>query len=154
MKKIILTLGVIPLSLVGFSQQNTVSSGGDASGTGGSASYTVGQIDYQNVSGTNGSINEGVQQPFEFYTIGIDENELLNVLLFPNPTSDFVVISIEDFKNILNYQLFDTKGKLIIEDLIEAKETSINFKNLAKGSYHLRIHNGAKELQSIKIIKN
>ena len=147
-------MGLLPLSSVGFSQQNTVSSGGDASGTGGSASYTVGQIDFQNSSGTNGSINEGVQQPYEFYTIGIQENEIFEVLLFPNPTSDFVIISIEDLTENLNYQMFDTKGKLVRESIIDSKKTSVDFKNLAKGSYHLRSQKGITEIQSIKIIKN
>ena len=36
--------------------------GGDATGSGGSASYTVGQIGYTTNTGTNGSVAEGVQQ--------------------------------------------------------------------------------------------
>ncbi len=45
-------------------QENSVSVGGDIAGVNGSVSFSVGQIDYTYISGTNGNINEGVQQPF------------------------------------------------------------------------------------------
>ena len=51
-------------TVVGVAQENSVSVGGDITGVNGSVSFSVGQIDYTYVSGTNGNINEGVQQPF------------------------------------------------------------------------------------------
>jgi hypothetical protein len=44
-----------------YSQNSTLSSGGQATGTGGSVSYSVGQIAYSSLSGTNGSLIQGVQ---------------------------------------------------------------------------------------------
>ncbi|MCB0409870.1 MAG: hypothetical protein KDD29_06595, partial [Flavobacteriales bacterium] len=65
MKKIIfITLQILICSIV-FAQENTVSSGGDALGVGGSASYSVGQVVYTTHTGVNGSIAQGVQQPYE-----------------------------------------------------------------------------------------
>jgi hypothetical protein len=50
----------------GLAMQNTISSaGGNAKGSGGSASFTVGQIFYTKLSGTNGSVVQGIQQPYE-----------------------------------------------------------------------------------------
>jgi len=47
-------------------QEATTTAGGEASGSGGYASYTVGQVVYTTKTGTNGnSVIEGVQQPYE-----------------------------------------------------------------------------------------
>jgi uncharacterized protein (TIGR02145 family) len=50
----------------GLALQNTISAaGGNAKGSGGSASFTVGQIFYTKLSGTNGTVVQGIQQPYE-----------------------------------------------------------------------------------------
>ncbi len=46
-------------------QESIVASGGDASGSGGSSSYSVGQVFYSNYTGSNGSEAQGVQQADE-----------------------------------------------------------------------------------------
>ena len=47
-----------------YSQQSTLSSGSEATGSGGVVSYSVGQVFYQNLTGSNGNfISEGLQQP-------------------------------------------------------------------------------------------
>jgi hypothetical protein len=48
-----------------LAQETATGTGGDATGTGGTSSYSVGQILYTTNTGTNGSINQGVQQPYE-----------------------------------------------------------------------------------------
>ncbi len=46
--------------------QSTIpTTGSTASGSGGTATYTVGQITYKTFSGTNGTVAQGVQQPYE-----------------------------------------------------------------------------------------
>ena len=60
---IVLLLGI---GLTVLQAQNTIpASGGNATGTGGSVSYTVGQIVYTKSAGSNGSSAQGVQQPYE-----------------------------------------------------------------------------------------
>ena len=46
-------------------QEAVATAGGDASGTNGNVSYTVGQVVYTTNTGTTGSVAQGVQQPFE-----------------------------------------------------------------------------------------
>ncbi len=53
------------LLVAGFrvlAQQGTVAAGGDAYGTGGSMSYSIGQTDYLYVGSENGSLGFGLQQ--------------------------------------------------------------------------------------------
>ncbi len=65
----ILLLG---LGLTGLQAQTSVNAtGGNASGSGGSASYSVGQVVYTTHTGTNGSVAQGVQQPFEISVVGL-----------------------------------------------------------------------------------
>ncbi|WP_170982959.1 T9SS type A sorting domain-containing protein [Dyadobacter frigoris] len=47
-----------------FAQQGGVSSGGNVAGSGGSVSYSVGQVFYISTSAASGTVNQGVQQPF------------------------------------------------------------------------------------------
>ncbi len=46
-------------------QQNTVGAGGLATGTGGSVSYSIGQLDYVTASGSGGSASQGMQQVYK-----------------------------------------------------------------------------------------
>ena len=57
---LILTLSASSLLL---GQQAVVTAGADATGTGGTVSYSVGQVVYQTHTVTNGSVAEGMQQP-------------------------------------------------------------------------------------------
>jgi hypothetical protein len=46
-----------------YSQETLSASGGDATGSGGTVSYTVGQVFYTSLTGSTGTVSEGVQQP-------------------------------------------------------------------------------------------
>ena len=84
-----------------MAQESINATGGNASGSGGSASYSVGQIVYTTTTGTSGSVAAGVQQPFEISTVtGIEEANGINltVTAYPNPTTDFLTLEIKDFE--------------------------------------------------------
>ena len=139
-------------------QQANPSSGGNASGTGGTVSYSVGQIDYISNSSTGGSVSQGVQQPFEIFALtGIKSTKDLSINLtaFPNPTADFLTLRIESAtsKN-LTYQLFDMHGKLIATQKISEKETNIAMSNYAAATYFIKITENNSILKTFKIIKN
>ena len=74
-------------------QESVNATGGDASGSGGSASYSVGQVVYTTNVGTNGSVSQGVQQPYEISVVtAIEEAKGINltVTAYPNPTTDYL----------------------------------------------------------------
>ena len=56
-------------------QESVNSTGGNATGSGGTVSYTIGQVGYTTNTGSNGSVAQGVQQAYEILTVGINENE-------------------------------------------------------------------------------
>ena len=67
--KLIVVLFLI-LVLTGLQAQECIpTTGGNASGSEGSVSYTIGQIVYITNVGTNSSLAQGVQQPFEISAV-------------------------------------------------------------------------------------
>ena len=95
MKKIIVLI-IFGCSIISIqAQQTTVSAGGDASGIGGTFSYSIGQVVYTYNYGTDVIVAEGVQQPFEISTLGLD-NYQINLVMqtYPNPTKDYLVLNV------------------------------------------------------------
>jgi hypothetical protein len=116
--------------LYGFSQQAVSSSGGNATAATGSVSYTIGQIGYESASGSNGNINQGVQQPFEIFILLTNNafNYTFSAMLAPNPTNQSTLLSIgDDFKQFadMNFDLTDITGKVLRKGIINSKETQI-----------------------------
>ena len=139
-------------------QETTDASGGNASGSGGSASYSIGQSAYNTYTGTNGSVAQGVQQPYEISIVTeIKEAKdiSLSFLVYPNPTSDILKLKIENYTtNNLTYHLYQLDGKTIETKNIESLDISISMEQLASGIYFLKITELDKEIKTFKIIKN
>jgi len=159
-KKINLSLlFVLGLGFVGLHAQEVITTtGGNASGSGGSVSYTIGQIVYSSNTGSNGSVSQGVQQPFEISVIsGLDEGEGINLTCsaYPNPTTDFLTLKVGVIKTEnLAYQLYDIGGKFLVSNKVEGNETTICMSNLVQSVYFLKLTNNNKEIKTFKIIKN
>lgn len=138
-------------------QESANSSGGDATGSGGTVAYSVGQIVYTTNTGSSGTVSQGVQHAYEIFTVGIKETGL-NILLiaFPNPTTDNLTLQIQDYNNEkLSYQLFDMQGKWLSNGHIVAQQTQINMNNLPAATYFIHVVNQEnKKVKSFKIIKN
>ena len=147
------------LGITGLQAQATVSTtGGNASGIGGSVSYSVGQVFYTTNLGTNGSVAQGVQQAFEITNLtGIEAPRgiTLQYSAFPNPTSGFIKLKVEDFNTEnLFYQLYDMSGKLLEYKMVKDNETIIVMSQLVPATYFLKVIQNTKEVKSFKIIKN
>ena len=138
-------------------QENPIASGGDATGSGGTVAYSVGQVVYTNNTDASGTVSQGVQQAYEIFTLGIKETEL-NIFLsvFPNPTANNLTLQTSDYNNEkLSYQLFDVQGQLLNNGQVTAQQTQINTASLPPATYFVNITNQAnKKIQSFKIIKN
>ena len=139
-----------------IAQKAVVGTGGNATGVGGSFSYSVGQIAYNFSTSANGSASEGVQQPFEILTLGTDDfpNIILEMTVYPNPTTSKIILKITDLDSEnLRFQILDLTGKLISKDLIVNSETQISFENLNSGIYFLKVIQSNKIIKTFKIIK-
>jgi len=63
-KPLLITCLCLFLAVKISAQQGNVAAGGNATGTGGSMSYSIGQTDYLMYSSAQGSLNFGLQQPW------------------------------------------------------------------------------------------
>lgn len=143
------------LGLGGLHAQESINgSGGEATGAGGTASYSVGQVVYTTATGTNGSVAQGVQQPFEIsIMVGINETTInLELSVYPNPTTNYLTLKTDDNAN-LSYQLIDLQGKVIENKKVTANSTTIKMEELPKAIYFLNIKDNNQKVKTFKIIK-
>ena len=161
MKQIIRTLYILLLcSLcpqITEGQEVIATTGGTATGSGGSATYTIGQVTYLQFSGSTGFIIQGVQQPYEISIVTAIENTediTLECTVYPNPTAGSIKLIIGSFEDDnLRFRLYDMNGILIQDNKIEERETVIIMDNLHSGIYFLRIIKNNLEVKIFKIIK-
>lgn len=154
--KTITSVAFLLLGLGGLhAQESPTSTGGEATGTGGTASYSIGQVVYTTNTGTNGSVAQGVQQAFEISTTaGINETSInLELSVYPNPTTNYLTLKVEKLEN-LTYQLIDLQGKIITNKKVTAKTSTIKMEDLPKAIYFLNVTKNNQLVKTFKIIKN
>jgi hypothetical protein len=156
-------VALVAFCLFGFGTtvqaQNSISaSGGNASGSGGTVSYSVGQVVYTKYTGTNGSVAQGVQQPYEISVvteIAEAKDISLEIEVYPNPATDFFKLRIKNYEvENLRYQLYDINGSLLKDNKVEGNETRISMQNLLPSVYFLKVTDNNKVIKTFKIIKN
>jgi opacity protein-like surface antigen len=149
-------LFMLLLSLDSFAQHGTVASGNDLNGSGGTVSYSIGQIAYEYQEGSNGTVNQGIQQPYELFTVGIDDfpSILLEASIAPNPVVDALNLTIKHWMDGLHYTLYDDQGKIISSAEIKETITHIEMKILPPAAYFLGVTQNDQKLKTFKIIKH
>jgi len=155
--KIKLSVLLLSISITVQAQQATTASGGDASGSGGTVAFSVGQVVYTANTNASGTVSQGVQQPFEIFTLGVKETELnISLKAFPNPTLDNLTLQISDYNNEkLLYKLYDMQGKLLNNGQIVTQQTKIEMTSLPTATYFINVVNQQnKKVKTFKIIKN
>jgi hypothetical protein len=161
-KKLYLSVVLLfALGLTRLNAQESVNVSGDnALGSGGSVSYSVGQVVYTTNSGTTGTVSQGVQQPYEISVItGFEDIKWMNLncSVYPNPTTDYLTLKIDASASIpirnLSYQLYDMNGRLLESGKLESHETQIVMVNLVPETYLLEVFDQNKIVKSFKIIK-
>jgi len=159
-KRLKLSTVLLGLGLTGLQAQTTVpASGGNASGSGGTTSYSVGQMVYiTNTSVSNGTVTHGVQQPYEISVVtGLEEAKGINLTVsaYPNPATDYLTLSVDNVEvSKLSYQLLDLSGKLLETKKLDGNQTIIVTGNLIPATYLVKVTEGNKEVRIFKIIKN
>ena len=159
LKQIILLLTLFSTGLTGlYAQQTLPATGGDATGSGGSSSYTVGQVAYTTNTALARSVSQGVQQPFEISILtGLADAQYidLNFSVSPNPATDKLQLKIEaDHPGEYMLSLYDMHGALIEKLQAEGILTTIDMSRLEISAYFLKVTINNKAVKTFKIIKN
>ncbi|MBN2807815.1 MAG: T9SS type A sorting domain-containing protein [Prolixibacteraceae bacterium] len=153
---ILLFFGVTRLS----AQADFASAGGNASGNGGSLSYTIGLVNFTMNSGSVGCVSQGVQHAYEIGVIdGITVSAVIElaVFVYPNPAADFLILKHtampSNQSGQLSFKLYDMKGQLLKREMIINSETLIEVNHYAPSTYFLTVNKNDEEIKSFKIVK-
>ena len=158
-RKSILMATTLLIATIGlFAQSQTIASGGGASGSGGTVSYSIGQTVYQTNTGNGGTVTEGLQQAYEIFSAtGIENTEisLMQVSVYPNPVKHYLRLKVEmESQKDLSFQLYDIQGKLLQNQKLVGSETQIDMSKYIASSYFLVVMSGNHLIKEFTIIKN
>lgn len=161
MKKNPLLLKIPLLIFLGFNgicaaQQTINAAGNKAQSATGSVSYSLGQMFDQSLSSVSGKVNQGVQQPYEIYTLATNESAIQKkITVYPNPVKDFLIVDFNSEKlHNAKYQLFDGTGRIINQGELKNVKNDINTSTLNSGMFILSITSDGTKIKTFKIIKN
>lgn len=158
--RILLTTYFLTISLSGlWSQQSVHASGGNASGTSGTVSYSVGQVAYTSTISDAGQVNQGVQQANPVIMVGqTDPVSDFTIGFYPNPVHNDALLSLGDGKEDLNvsgfsFLLFSIYGTLIMEKEISHRTTPVPMDQLPDGVYLLKVARHNMTINTFKVVK-
>ncbi|MFM2286497.1 MAG: hypothetical protein RLZZ543_1994 [Bacteroidota bacterium] len=151
-------LGFLLLGLFNFvcvvAQESINASGANAAAASGSISYSIGQVVYSSAVGSNGSVNQGVQQPFEIEIITGIEHAEIDIVVFPNPALEQLQLKISS-NNTENYslQLIDAQGKVVLLNNQIQPITTIPFGEFISGIYFLSVYEHTTLLKTYRVVR-
>ncbi len=169
MKTLIINILALLFGFSSFAQKINSSvfanGGGFAKGQGASLSFTIGETFVTSVKGDrNLSLHQGFQQSTKLLASKPKKEVKVtaDVKIFPNPTTDFVNVSIENDKddNTYKIEIFDLMGRKIYmptskSEMKRGEKISIDFTNTQPGQYFIRLVSVDQpdNVVSFKIIK-
>ena len=154
-KKLILPLVLLmTCAFISFGQNAISSTGGHFKTSGGSTSFTVGQVAYVLKKGTGSYLNEGVQQVYTKKTTPIEELVYLKeVQLYPNPTQETMTLILSSMEDVqVRYIIMDYLGKEIKNGNILSEKSEISLRDLPSGNYFISLKS-KKEIRIFKMVK-
>lgn len=149
MKSIYFILSVI-ISCIGVAQSNVLSAGYDIKDVDGSASISVGQVDYIYFSGQGGFVSEGVQQPYEWLSTYSGGPVLADpmVTIYPNPTLNVVNLMVEEISSF-TIRIYSSTGQLVYSSIHkEEQSVTVDFSRYPVGPYMLEFRDSHKQSPS------
>jgi PKD repeat protein len=108
-------------------------------------SYSVDAID------TNGCISTSLA--FAFVIQGVNTVSNNQISIYPNPTSNILYINLQGNIQKTRLEIIDAKGKLVLDEEINANASFVSTEQLSTGMYFIRFINANQVIQH-KFIKN
>ncbi len=146
-KKITLLLFGVPVfgfaqSVIGTINSGAVSEAGFSHSVG--EIYVIPDDPDQNSSGTMGMLYQTSLQ-----VLGISEAEKENIKIYPNPTADFIHVTVSSNSKIEEAEVYDTAGRLVLK--AKPDNGKLDLRSLNPGIYMISFRN--PDIKPIKIIK-
>ena len=102
--------------------------------------WSIGEICTETFKMPNLILTQGLHQG-EYLFYGVKENiNNLSINIYPNPTSDFISIVLDNYKETITAKMYDIIGNKIYEAEF-IKEQKIDMSNFVDGLYIIEISN-------------
>lgn len=155
---VLLSLTFIFFLSSAIAQESVNATGGNATSSGGSVNYSIGQVVYTTNSGGSGSVAQGIQQPYVISVISGFEGPngtKTSISAYPNPTTDLLTLDVIDFHlSPFTFRLYDVVGRLLQNEQIIDRKTNINMSSFVSATYFIKVYQDNNEVKTFKIIKN
>ena len=140
-----------------LSQETIITTGGELNSNDINVSYTVGQLKVNLIENVKSSILkldfiQGVQYAFNVFDCNDYNN--IKIIVYPNPTSSLVNISIEKMTHDLRLVVFDVTGKEIHDESFTKNNLSLDFSSYSEGIYIIGFYNFCGLFRSFKVAVN
>lgn len=138
-------------------QETALSAGGEATGGGGAASYSIGQLFYTTISGESATAAQGIQLGYEITVVTAVKEARpisLSVAAYPNPAQNQLKLEIPGLETAdMYWQLYNSNGKLLAADDVAGQLTRIDMSGQVPGVYLLKVIRNDQSLKTLQIIK-
>ena len=151
MKQIFLTfLAVSFVSELSFSQDLYLvgASGTTTEDTGGSISWSLGDLVISTASSSVNDITQGFQQG-NIYVTGIEDLREAQISIYPNPAAEFVNIQSDE---AIRVSMYDISGRLVGSWYFTDTQNQINVSDFSRGTYNLVIESGNNKPYVTKLV--
>lgn len=161
MKQILLIVIMIWGSTLSYCQSikpDVITTSGNVDATSNnSVSWTIGECITETFSDAGNKLTQGYQQGnYDVSTLVDNTGNLIKIVLYPNPATDYVYLEIQ-LQDIFGsyFQLYDLNGRCLINEKINSEKTEIWLGSYSSNAYILNVYAANKKLlKSFKIIKN
>ena len=109
----------------------------------------ISMLEYQS-DGT--TINYRTTYSYSDDTASVHNYNQFELAVYPNPTADYLHLSIANFNSSASLEIFDLLGKKVNSFTLKSKSSRVDISSLSKGIYFLKIHSNGK-VATKKVVK-
>ena len=149
-----LIIYLVTLYSQGIKAQNVISSQGNSfKNQNITLDFTIGETIIETHGSGNIELAQGFHQPI-WSIVGLNDfSPEIDALLYPNPTADELVIE-HSFIKLLGVKIYNSEGKLVLENNLNQNQTQIKVAHLAPGNYSLSIVDGCRTMKTFRLIRS
>ena len=148
---IIILLTFVQVSIAQSVDRHVVSSGGkEFSNSSARIAFTIGEPVTETFLSGNATATQGFHQGTINITSIREQIPELEISIFPNPTSDFLNVKINETGI---WELYSLEGKLVSTGAIQYGLTSIDMQHVALATYTLTVLLQDKRMNTYRVIK-
>ena len=109
------------------------------------STYTVFFNGTYKVELTANGCRSDMSEIFEVNYVGLEEQKIGALRVFPNPFSDRIEFSINGYKQPVHFELWSLDGRQVLQGELDSEHTELNTSGLESGTYLLRLGEQGEE---------